>query len=96
MKLTSQKEKRADSPGHISLQDQHKYADEQTVERLFLPRKQSPRRKKKTSKITVNQRPYSASTYVQLLKSPYMQKVVPSPKALNKLLRPMSGGPRLG
>ena len=78
--------KRADSPGTTS---------EQTIERLFSKRRQtSPKSKKK--KITVNQRPYSASTYVQLLKSPYMQKTVPSPKVLNKLMRPQSGGARLG
>lgn len=72
-----------------------KYADEKTVEQLFMKRKpHSPRSRRK--KITVNQRPYSASAYVQLLKSPYMQKVVPSPKVLNKMLRPASGGARLG
>ena len=72
-----------------------KYADEKTVEQLFVKRKQhSPRNRRK--KLTVNQRPYSASAYVQLLKSPYMQKVVPSPVVLNKMLRPASGGPRLG
>ncbi|CAC5396480.1 unnamed protein product [Mytilus coruscus] len=72
-----------------------KYADEKTVEQLFIKRKQqSPRSRRK--KLTVNHRPYSASAYVQLLKSPYMQKVVPSPKVLNKMLRPTSGGPRLG
>lgn len=72
-----------------------KYADEKTVEQLFVKRKQhSPRSRRK--KLTVNQRPYSASAYVQLLKSPYMQKVVPCPKVLNKMLRPASGGPRLG
>ncbi|XP_063446523.1 uncharacterized protein LOC134726026 isoform X8 [Mytilus trossulus] len=73
-----------------------KYADEKTVEQLFIKRKQhSPRSRRK--KLTVNHRPYSASAYVQLLKSPYMQKVVPSPKVLNKMLRPASGpsgGPR--
>nr|XP_034305803.1 uncharacterized protein LOC105321045 isoform X1 [Crassostrea gigas] len=71
------------------------------IERLFM--KKRPRSPKRHKKITVNQRPFSASNlnqtpshYVQLLKSPYMQKTVPSPKVLNKLLRPQSGGARLG
>ncbi|KAK3102288.1 hypothetical protein FSP39_010226 [Pinctada imbricata] len=67
---------------------------DQSADRLFKKRQNSPKMKKK--KLTVNQRPYSASTYVQLLKSPYMQKTVPSPKVLNKLMRPQSGGARLG
>lgn len=71
------------------------------IERLFM--KKRPRSPKRHKKISVNQRPFSASNlnqapshYVQLLKSPYMQKTVPSPKVLNKLLRPQSGGARLG
>lgn len=71
------------------------------IERLFI--KKRPRSPKRHKKISVNQRPFSASNlnqtpshYVQLLKSPYMQKTVPSPKVLNKLLRPQSGGARLG
>lgn len=71
------------------------------IDRIFM--KKRPRSPKRHKKISVNQRPFSASNvnqspshYVQLLKSPYMQKTVPSPKVLNKLLRPQSGGARLG
>ncbi|XP_033744669.1 uncharacterized protein LOC117330483 isoform X1 [Pecten maximus] len=66
---------------------------ENSPEQIFFKRKPSPKgrsKKKRSSQITVNSRPYSASTYVQLLKSPYMQQVVPSPKVLNRMLRPNS------
>lgn len=66
---------------------------DQSVERLFMKRKPSPKRKKQQkSKLTVNQRPYSAhsTTYAYLLKSPYMERQTPSPKTHKVLMRPAS------
>lgn len=69
-----------------------KSEDDSSVERLFLKRKPSPKRRKQKSKITVNQRPYSAhsTTYAYLLKSPYMERQTPSPKTHKILMRPAS------
>ncbi|KAL3853216.1 hypothetical protein ACJMK2_016773 [Sinanodonta woodiana] len=67
--------------------------EEEVNDRIFLKRRQSPKPKTRKGKLTVNQRPYSAhsTTYAYLLKSPYMQKVIPSPKVNRVLMRPASG-----
>ncbi|KAK3579080.1 hypothetical protein CHS0354_029940 [Potamilus streckersoni] len=67
--------------------------EEEINDRIFLKRRQSPKPKTRRGKLTVNQRPYSAhsTTYAYLLKSPYMQKVIPSPRVNRVLMRPASG-----
>ena len=64
---------------------------EDDIDKLFVKRKHSPKRKQK-NKLTVNQRPYSAhtTTYAYLLKSPYMERLTPSPKTHKVLMRPAS------
>ena len=63
-----------------------------SVERLFMKRKPSPKRRKQKNKLSVSQRPYSAhsTTYAYLLKSPYMDRQTPSPKTHKILMRPAS------
>ncbi|KAL5013163.1 hypothetical protein ScPMuIL_007433 [Solemya velum] len=63
--------------------------DEPVPDRLFFKTQTSPKRRKKSGRITVNQRPYSASSYVQQLRSPYLQKN-PSPGFKKLTIRPAS------
>lgn len=68
-------------------------SDSDSIDRIFVKRKSSPKRKKQPkNKLTVNQRPYSAhtTTYAYLLKSPYMERQAPSPKTHKILMRPAS------